>query len=120
MTTWKPALLSGLAKDEKYESMERLIFLSEKKGDAAKSKVGTSGSAQCIFSSKEEALSLEAVTQSLLTTSTEGAKKERYRASIGMLSSVTQTAVLQSDKRITMKIRGALAGALLEIDPEKH
>ena len=59
-------------------------------------------------------------TKSVTMFSVVDAKKERDVMTMDILNAFVQTEVPQGDERIIMKIRGALVGMLLKIDPEKY
>ena len=100
--------------------MESLIFLSKKRSGTTKVQVHTNGSTQRGFTPKEDTSIPNATTESVLITSVVGAKQERGAMMCGTQNSFAQTEVPQSGEIIIMKIRGALSGVLLEIDPDKH
>ena len=122
-TCWKPVHIKDLTPAQRKKAMESLIFLTEKRDGRIKARTCANGSKQRLWMSKDEAASPTVMLESLFLSACIDAKEGREVAVIDIPNAFIQTLnekLNESHETDIMKIRGALADMLVEMDPEMY
>ena len=118
---FRPIKVNDLTDKQRRAAMNSLIFLTEKRDGRIKGRTCADGSKQRTWMSKEDASSPTVALESVMLSAVIDAKEGRDVAVVDIPNAFVQTENVKIEdhhERDIMKVKGALADMLVEIDPE--
>ena len=114
---FEPISRNDLTEQEHKRSVESLIFLVQKQSGKIKANTFVNGSMKREYIDRDDAASPMAASDAIIITGVIEAKQVRYAIIKDVTNAFVKTTVPQDkgDKRIIMKIQGALVDILREI-----
>ena len=115
---FEPVDATTLSHTERKRAMESLMLLTEKRIGSTKGRATVNGSTQRACMHENDASSPTANAELILLASAHEVKEERDAIMLDVLNTFLQTSMpkVDSKERVIMKLRGALADMLLEIE----
>ena len=118
--TFEPKHWSELTDEQKSQVLESHLFLKEKHDKTIKGRMVAGGNKQRGFIDAEDAASPTAALESVLLTAAIDAKEERDVGVLDIPNAFVQTRLEDEKDKAIIRLRGPLADALVQLDPDLY